>query len=94
MRSATSTSAAANYRAACRCRSRREFVAKISLVVEECDETDFWLDLISELNLAPASELRGLVQEAGELLAVFLASRMTARGRMTPQGGRSTFPNS
>ena len=58
------TSIAANYRAACRGRSRAEFVAKLGIVLEEADETVFWLELFQEGNIFPAEKLRDLVQEA------------------------------
>jgi four helix bundle protein len=48
-----STSVAANYRAACRAKSRRDFIAKIGIVLEECDESLFWLDFANELSLIP-----------------------------------------
>lgn len=59
IKSATST--AANYRAACRARSKNEWIAKISIVVEEIDETNFWLDFINELNIAPKQEITDLI---------------------------------
>ena len=74
------TSAAANYRAACRARSKAEFVAKLSIVVEEMDETLFWLELISEARLVPANRLSDLVCEATELTKIFASARRTARG--------------
>jgi len=75
------TSLAANYRAACRARSRREFIAKLGVAVEECDETLFWLELLQELRLLPQQRLGPLRQEADELVAIFVASRRTAESR-------------
>jgi four helix bundle protein len=72
------TSAAANYRAACKLRSRAEFVAKIGVAEEEADEVQFWLELISEDNLLPAKRLLPLQKEASELTAIFAASRKSA----------------
>jgi four helix bundle protein len=72
------TSLAANYRAACRARSRREFISKLGIAVEECDETLFWLELLQELGLLPQQRLAPLRQEAHELVAIFVASRRTA----------------
>src|SRR3954471_8398422 len=60
------TSVAANYRAACRARSRAEFVAKIGVVEEEADETAFWLELIVEVNLRSERQVGPLLIEAGE----------------------------
>jgi len=57
----SSTSIGANYRAACRGRSRAEFVAKLGIVLEEADETVFWLELFQEGNIIPAEKLRDLV---------------------------------
>lgn len=73
------TSVAANYRAACRARSRAEFAAKIGVVVEEADESVFWLELIGDTSIVPRSRLDGLLREANELLAIFSATRRTAR---------------
>ena len=77
LRSATSVTA--NYRAAGRSRSKAEFVAKIGVVVEEADETLCWLELLSESNILPAGKLTDLLKEANELVAIFVASRKTAR---------------
>ncbi len=73
------TSVAANYRAVCRARSKAEFAAKLSVVVEEADETVFWLELLVESGIFPEERARGLIDEAKELLAIFVASRHTAR---------------
>ena len=80
------TSVAANYRAACRARSHAEFVAKLCIVVEEADESLFWLEMLRESGLIRAQRLSGLVQEAEELVAMFSASRKTAlaRGKRSP----------
>jgi four helix bundle protein len=78
------TSTAANYRATCRARSRAEFVAKIGVVVEEADEAVFWLELLGDVRIMPASRLQGLLSEANELLAIFAASQRTARSRKAP----------
>jgi four helix bundle protein len=73
------TSVAANYRSACRARSRRDFIAKMGIVEEEADETALWLELLEECRLAPATRLEPLSREAGELLAITVASIRTAR---------------
>jgi four helix bundle protein len=75
------TSVAANYRAVCRARSKAEFVAKIGVVVEEIDETVFWLELLVEAGIVPQSRMESLQKEATELLAIFAASQHTARSR-------------
>ena len=73
------TSVAANYRAACRARSKAEFVAKLGVVVEEADETVFWLELLVESGIVAREKLADLLEEADELLAIVAASRRTAR---------------
>lgn len=73
------TSVAANYRAVCRARSKAEFIAKMSVVVEEADEKVFWLELLVETNIVPAGKMDDLLREANELLAIFAASQRTAK---------------
>jgi four helix bundle protein len=74
-----STSVAANYRAACRGRSKVEFAAKIGLVVEEADESLFWLEIADARGLGSSAERRRLLIEADELTAIFTASSITVR---------------
>jgi four helix bundle protein len=76
----SATSVAANYRAACRARSRAEFVAKIGVVEEEADETAFWLELIIDSALLTEARIGPLLMEAGELVAIMAASRKSALG--------------
>jgi four helix bundle protein len=66
--------------AAGRSRSKPEFVAKIGVVIEEADETVFWLEMLVESGLISLQKLVNLQTEANELLAIFAASRRTARG--------------
>src|SRR6266540_7393858 len=73
------TSVAANYRAVCRARSKAEFVAKLGIVVEEADETVFWLEMLVESGIVSQEKLKALQIEANELLAIFAASQRTAR---------------
>jgi four helix bundle protein len=75
------TSVAANYRAACNARSKPEFVAKIGIVVEEADESVFWLELLGDTEIVRAKRLAGLIQEARELTAIMAASQRTARAK-------------
>ena len=77
----SATSVAANYRSACRARSRAEFVAKIGVVVEEIDETTFWLEMLVEAEIVPAKRMNALTLEAKELLAIFAASQRTVKVR-------------
>jgi len=72
------TSVAANYRAACRARSKLEFIAKLGTVEEEADETAFWLELIIEGELLSAKQIQPLLAEAIELVAITAASKKTA----------------
>src|SRR6476660_523900 len=74
----SATSVAANDRAACRARSRAEFIAKIGVVEEEADETSFWLELIVDTKLLGAERIQPLLQEADELVAIMAASRKSA----------------
>ena len=76
----SATSVAANYRAACRARSRAEFIAKIGVVKEEADETAFWLELIVDTDVCGQSQTEPLLNEAGELVAIMAASRKSAIG--------------
>ena len=82
----SSTSVAANYRAACRSRSRKEFTAKVGVVLEEADESLFWLEFGRHLDLFPRDRGDMVVSEADELVAIFTATRSTLlkRLRMKP----------
>mgnify|MGYP003825399693 FL=1 len=64
----SATSVAANYRAVCRARSNKERYAKICIVVEEIDETVFWLELLNDLKLLPIEKINKLQEEAEEIL--------------------------
>ena len=75
------TSIAANYRAACRARSDNEFVSKLNIVIEETDETMFWLEIISEAGIIAADLLKDLYSENEEILKIMVASRLTALKR-------------
>jgi len=72
------TSVAANYRAACRARSKPEFVAKLGVVEEEADESAFWLELIIETDLLSAAKVKPLLGEACEIVAIMASSKKTA----------------
>jgi len=75
----SSTSIGANYRAACSGRSRREFISKLCIVVEESEESVYWLDVIVRARMIDESIITPLRQEASELLAIFARSLATAR---------------
>ena len=72
------TSVGANYRAACRARSKSEFISKIGTVIEESGESAFWLELIQEDGMLDAARVVPLWREAGELVAIMAQSRKTA----------------
>ena len=71
----SATSVAANYRASCRARSSAEFYSKISIVIEEADETLFWLELLSESGTTTEAKVAGLKKESTEILSVMAGAR-------------------
>src|SRR6478735_4740753 len=73
------TSVGANYRAACRARSPAEFVAKLGIVEEEADESIFWLEMLTDAGLIKPELVEGLKNEASEIVAMVVASIVTAR---------------
>lgn len=72
------TAVAANYRAACRCKSRKDFISKTGTVAEEADETQLWLELLIESGLIKLSLVKDLLQESKELTAIMTSSRNSA----------------
>ncbi len=75
-----STSVAANYRASCVAISKKSFISKLSIVIEEVDGSNFWLEFIKDENLLKGSnELDYLLNESSELTSIFIASRKTAQ---------------
>ena len=72
------TSVAANYRAACKARSHAEFIAKIGIVLEEADESEFWLEFLVATSIVPEATVKSHRCEASELSAIFTASHKTA----------------
>jgi four helix bundle protein len=79
----SSTSVASNYRAACIAQSRPSFISKLSIVLEEVDESHFWLEFIVDEQLLSKDRVLPLLKEAEELIAIFISSRKTAR-KQTP----------
>ena len=73
------TSIAANYRSACRARSKADFISKLSIVEEEADETLFWLEVIKEMKVFHYAKLDALMIENDEILAIVVASIRTAK---------------
>jgi len=75
------TSVGSNYRSVCRARSKADFIAKLGLVLEEADETLYWLELLAETQIMKNNFLRPMMKEADELVAIFVASLNRAKGR-------------
>lgn len=73
------TSVGANYRAVCRAKSNPDFINKLRVVEEECDESLFWMEILVDNNLIKESRLRSLMQEGNEILSIVVASTKTAR---------------
>jgi four helix bundle protein len=80
----SATSVGANYRAVCRARSKAEFTSKLSIVIEEADETAFWLDILIETQIDPQERLQSLISETDELLAIYSSARSPIRGTKSP----------
>lgn len=80
----SSTSTAANYRAANRARSKKEFYAKLCIVVEECDETMFWLQMLEDAELVQPKDLIGLKNETNELLSILSKSKKSTKEALFP----------
>ena len=76
-------SVAANYRAALRGKSRADFINKITIVLEEADETAFWIELTERAGLLPTAKLRKLFVEAEELTKIFNSTRSTAKNHQS-----------
>lgn len=74
------TSVGANYRAACRARSKAEFISRMGIVLEEADETVFWLELLLDGGIVRPDKLDLLIRESNELTSIFVASLRTAKG--------------
>ena len=88
------TSVGANYRAACRARSKLEFIAKIGIVEEEADESAFWMKLIIESELLKLQQVQPLLDEANELAKIMASSRKsTSDSLKTKSNGKSSIGN-
>ena len=79
------TSVAANYRAACRGRSRADFIGKLGIVEEEADETFFWLEIIDEMEIGETNVVPSLIKECDEIIAIMVSSIKTARQKKKPR---------
>jgi four helix bundle protein len=81
----SATSAAANYRSACRAQTPKGFVARLSIAIEEADETLLWLKLAVKVGLAKATVVQPIAQEADEIVRILVASRKTMRAKLAKQ---------
>ena len=79
--SRSATGVAANYRSACRSRSDAEFAARVGVVLEEADESAFWIEVLTEAGISNEPRAIALLNEANQLTAIFAASSITARRR-------------
>ena len=79
----SSFSSAANYRSSCNAQTKKVFIAKLSIALEEADETVFWLEMIRDTNLLPEIKLESIIQEAIEVTKILGASRRTAINKLT-----------
>ncbi|MCK5642415.1 MAG: four helix bundle protein [Gammaproteobacteria bacterium] len=75
------TSVGANYRSACRSRSIAEFIAKLGIVIEEADESIFWMEIIIESGLMEKELVQDLIKEGNEILSIMIASSKSASKR-------------
>ena len=75
------TSVGANYRAACRAKSRVDFIAKLKIVEEECDESLYWMEMLVRSGLIAEDRVSSLIQDANEILSIVVTSIKTARSR-------------
>ncbi len=75
------TSIGANYRAACRAKSTADMINKMKIVEEESDETQYWFEILVEAGLVPQNQIADIYKEAGEILAMTIASIKTLRNR-------------
>ena len=89
----SATGMAANYRSACRCRSRADFISRIGITLEEADETVFWLELLVDSATVRQERVAQLLNEANELVKIFAASRITAASRREIANHKSQIAN-
>jgi len=87
------TSVGANYRSACRARSKAEFISKLGVVEEEADESAYWMELIIEAGLMPENRVKMLLNEADQLVAIVVASRRSVRRSASFENRKSKIEN-
>ena len=78
----SATSVGANYRATCRARSDADFVSKMEITLEEADESVYWMEIIVESKMQPATQVDALLKEGNELVSIFVASLNTVQKRL------------
>ena len=82
------TSVGANYRSACRARSKPDFISKASISIEEADESLYWMEMLVEAEIMPKEKLAALMKETNESVAILTASLKTARASINPRGSQ------
>jgi four helix bundle protein len=82
----SATSVGANYRSACKARSKADFISRIMIVEEEADESLYWMEIIRELKLLPEKQLTPLLSEANELTAIFASTAIKAKANLKRNG--------
>ena len=91
----SATSVGANYRSACRGRSKPDFISKVGIAIEEADESLYWLEIITESGLLPDKQLSELMKEGDEIVAILTASSQTAKRNLeTISNQKSKIRNS
>lgn len=86
-----STSVASNYRAACIAQSKADFASKLSIVIEEADESCFWMEFIIDEKLLNERQIFDLLKEGKELTSIFMTSRKTTKDRSSEFVTESRF---
>jgi four helix bundle protein len=81
-------SVGANYRAACRAKSKADFIYKLEIVLEEADESLYWLEVSKDANLLQSNDLILLIKEANELVSIFNAADLTAKKNKSTQNDK------
>jgi four helix bundle protein len=87
------TSVGANYRAACRAKSTADILHKLAIVEEEADETLYWLELLVEAEIFPASKLQNLIDQTNEIVSMIVASIKTIRQKQNNHNPKSKIQN-
>jgi four helix bundle protein len=82
------TSVGANYRSACRARSKPDFISKASISIEEADESLYWMEMLVEAEIMPKEKLAALMKETDEIVAILTASVKTARASINQRGSQ------